>query len=358
MKGAREIFKTGAFGYEFMDSFLKNYSPELKMMILGRVLFGLGAETCYVLINKVLVKWFKGREMALAMGLSLSIARFGTASALLLSPRLIQAKTGWTTAGWFGAMLVAVSLLAFLTYLILDAKFDRQKKEHSEEKEEEFHFSDVLKLFTNPSFIYITLLCVTFYSGVFPFVAFAGDLLENKFGLSSNTSSLITTILPFGTIIGTPIFGWIADKKGKSASLMILGSFLLIFVHLTMSLTYIPPYIPMFVLGISFSLVPATMWPSVAKIVEIKSLGTAYGLMFFIQNIGLFGIPWLIGKVLDKTNPGITAEMVDSGKATLNYTYAILMLAVLGVLGLIFAFLLKHKDKTSGYNLEQPNKTE
>jgi MFS family permease len=355
--GASDLFKPGAFGYSFMSSFLSRYSPELKMMLFGRFLFGLGCETIYVTINKVMVKWFKGKELAFAFGINLAIARFGTASALMFSPVLIGAKQGWTAAGWFGAMLVMISLLSFTVFTLIDSKYDRQiKKGLSEEKSDEFKLSDILALFKNPSFMFVTFLCVTFYSAVFPFLAFAPDLLQNKFGLSGELSGKITSILPFGTIVFTPLFGWYCDKKGKSASLMIFGSFLLILVHLTLSLTTLTPYIPMFVLGIAFSLVPAAMWPSVAKIVEEKRLGTAYGLMFFIQNFGLWGIPVLMGNVLDKTNPGITPEMVESGAAVYDYRWTVLMLVILGILGLFFAFLLKKEDKRSGYGLELPNK--
>jgi MFS family permease len=160
----------------------------------------------------------------------------------------------------------------------------------------------------------------------------------------------------FGTIIFTPLFGWFADNKGKSASIMIFGSLLLIFVHLSLSLTRMTPYIPMFLLGIAFSLIPAAMWPSVAKIVDESRLGTAYGLMFSIQNLGLWAFPILIGVVLDRSNPGVTAELVAKGEAVYNYTNPILMLSALGIFGLVFAFLLRREDKTSGYGLEQPNR--
>ena len=166
----------------------------------------------------------------------------------------------------------------------------------------------------------------------------------------------MTSMVYFGTIVFTPLFGWLSDKKGKSATMMIFGSLLLIIVHLTLSLTRITPYIPMFLLGMAFSLIPATMWPSVAKIVELPRLGTAYGLMFSIQNIGLWAFPILIGIVLDKSNPGVTPELIAKGEAVYNYTNPIIMLAALGLVGLLFAFLLRREDKTSGYGLELPNK--
>ncbi|MBI9039523.1 MAG: MFS transporter, partial [Bacteroidales bacterium] len=168
-------------------------------------------------------------------------------------------------------------------------------------------------------------------------------------------SGRIASLLSLGTIIFTPLFGLFVDKKGRAASLMIYGSLILVAVHLTFALTPIKPYIPMFALGIAFSMVPAAMWPSVAKFVPEKQIGSAYGAMFSIQNLGLFGFPLLIGLVLDKTNPGITPNMVVSGEASYNYQWAILMLACLGIVGLVFAFLLKREDKTSGYGLELPS---
>jgi len=248
-----------------------------------------------------------------------------------------------------------MGFLFFLLYNFFDIKLDRQKLIDVKD-EEKFRLADIIKLLKDRSFIYIALLCVTFYSAVFPFIKYAPDLLQNKFGLSMSLSSTITSMVYFGTIIFTPIFGWVADHKGKSASLMVLGSIALIVVHLTLSLTRVTPYIPMFLLGVAFSLIPAAMWPSVAKIVSESRLGTAYGLMFSIQNLGLWAFPILIGTVLDRSNPGVTAEVVASGQAVYNYTNPILMLALLGIAGLVFAFLLRREDKTSGYGLEQPNK--
>jgi len=377
--GASNFFQEGTFGYSFLSSFLKGYSPELKMMLIGRLLFGFGAETAYVVINKVMVKWFKGKELALAFGLNLAVARFGTAAAFIVSPIILKeggvgnlvkdilfyvnTKTGVTTSGWLGATLVMVGLLAFIFYTFFDKKYDKRAKQIELEsgikvEEENFRFADLVKLLKNKSFLFITFLCVTFYSAVFPFLSYAPDFLHNKFGFSIEASGQIATILPFGTIIFTPLFGWYTDKKGKSASIMIYGSILLILVHLTLSLTLLTPYLPIFILGIAFSLVPAAMWPSVAKIVDENRLGTAYGFMFFIQNLGLYAFPWLVGKILDITNKDVTAEMVEAGKASYDYTYAILTLAGLGFLGIIFALLLKRDNKKSGYGLELPNKQE
>jgi MFS family permease len=355
--GASETFLNGGFGYKFMDSFLSGYSPALKMMYLGFFIFGLGAETSIVVLSKVVVKWFKGKELALALGLNVAIGRLGTALALYLSP--ILAKPEWTDAIWFGVILLWAAFLFFIIYMVMDIKIDKQLGQTEEkEPEEEFKWSDLLALITNRSFIFITLLCVTFYSAVFPFIKYAPDMLMNKFGMEREIAGRISSILMFGTIILTPVFGWFADNKGKSATLMYLGSFLLIISHLIFALTTITPYIPIFTLGVAFSLVPAAMWPAVTKIVGDNKLGTAYGAMFSVQNLGLWAFPILIGTVLEASNPGVSEKIQQGLDATYDYTNPMLMLASLGVLGLVFAFLLKREDKVSGYGLEQPNKND
>jgi MFS family permease len=168
----------------------------------------------------------------------------------------------------------------------------------------------------------------------------------------------LTSVPIFFTVFFTPVFGWIADKKGKSASMMIYSSVLLIIAHLTLTFTMIPPIIPMALLGIAFSLIPAAMWPAVSKIIDQNKLGTAYGIMFSVQNFGLWLFPILIGYILDRTNPGVTAALVEAGTAKYDYTFSILMLACIGVVGIVFAILLKRDDKTSGFGLELPNKVE
>lgn len=355
--GASDIFLNGGPGYGIMDSIIPSFSPSLKMMSLGFLLFGLGAETSIVVFTKAIVKWFKGKELALALGINVSFGRLGMAAAMFVSPILEQNSDPWYLAVWFGTMLLLIGFITFIIYLFYDIKIDRQIKFNLEiDETEKFRLKDLTQLLTNRSFIYIALLCVTFYSAVFPFVKYAPDLLSNKFGLDPELSGKITSILPFGTILFTPLFGTYTDIKGKSASLMIYGSILLIFVHLMFALTSITPYVPMFLLGIAFSLIPAAMWPSVAKIVPEHRLGSAYGLMFSIQNLGLWAFPILIGKVLDISNPDVTPEALAAGTASYDYTNPILMLTLLGLAGVVFAFLLKREDKTSGYGLELPNK--
>ncbi|MCF8303746.1 MAG: MFS transporter [Bacteroidales bacterium] len=357
--GASDVYINGGPMYEFMGSFLKSYSPELKMTYVGFFIFGLGAETSIVALSKVIVKWFKGKEIALALGLNLAIGRLGTALALNLSPILAEPNSQWVNAIWFGVILLWVGLLIFIIYMLLDVKLDRQIKETlPKEAEDEFKWQDLLDLVTNRTFIFIALLCVTFYSAIFPFMKFAPDLLMNKYGMERQVAGNISSILVYGTMLLTPLFGWIADYKGKSATMMYLGSGLLLVAHLMFAETMIVPYIPIFLLGVAFALVPAAMWPAVTKIVGENKIGTAYGAMFSVQNLGLWGFPILIGSVLEATNPGVAEKLAKGVDAVYDYRIAMWIFASTGVLGLVFAFLLKRDDKVSGYGLEQPNKQE
>jgi len=347
--GASDYYRDGGMFHGFMSSFLESYTPELKMMLFGRFVYGLGAETSIVVISKIIVKWFKGKELALAFGLKIGLARGGSALAFIISPRLIDSAFGWNTPIWFAASLVGLGLILFMIYMLQDVRLDKQMGITSlkQKKEDQFKWPDLVALLTNRSFLYVTALCVTFYSAVFPFLSFSSDFFLNKFGFSLEQSGDISSFLPIGTTIFTPLFGLFVDKRGKSATLMIFGSLLLLIVHLTFALTYATPYLMMIILGIAFSLIPAAMWPAVAKIVDEKKIGTAYGLMFTIQNIGLAIFPILAGVLLDKTNP--------PGSETLDYTATILMFAILGLVGLMFAILLKRQDKISGYGLELPS---
>jgi MFS family permease len=345
--GASTYFGNGGAGYGFMSSVIPKYSPELKMMLVGRFFYGLGAETSIVVISKVLVKWFKGKDLALAFGLKVAFGRLGTFMALRLSPRLAQEGATLDTAVWFAGVLVCMGLLAFIIYMLFDLKLDRQIRQDSLLKEEEkFSIRDVLGIITNRAYIYIVLLCVTFYSAVFPFVAYAPDFFLNKFGMSLTESGNITSLLPLGTMIFTPFFGFLVDRVGRSASAMILGSLVLVLVHLVFALTPLQPHFFMILLGVSFSLVPAAMWPSMVKLVREKEIGTAYGLTYSIQNLGLWGFPILAGIILDRTNPG--------SPEVLNYTPTILMFAGLGMLGLLFGAMLKWEDKRKGFGVELP----
>jgi nitrate/nitrite transporter NarK len=346
--GTSDYFRAGGFGYDLLGSFWTGYSPELKMLLLGRLLFGLGAETSIVVMSKILVKWFRGRNLALAFGLKVGFGRLGTALALMASPRLSEGGQQMDQAIWLAAILILVGFLAFIVYMMMDMNFD--KKGSSDMQllcdDERFELADIKEILGNKAFIYIALLCVTFYSAVFPFVSFAPDLMANKFGLSDKTAGDITALLPIGTAIFTPIFGILIDRYGKSATAMIGGALTLILVHTIFRYTMISPYVPIVLLGIAFSLVPAAMWPSMVKLVKEKQVGTAYGIMYSIQNLGLWAMPLVTGIILENTNPE-KAEVLD-------YSWFLMAFIAVSILGLFFAIRLKIEDSKNGFGVELP----
>jgi MFS family permease len=363
----------GGFLTAFGSSDLITQDPaaKLQLMIVGRLIFGVGIETICVVITRTAVKWFKGKELALAMGINVGFGRAGSALAIAFSIDIADGSVA--PAVFFAASLIAVGLIMFLVYLIYDVRIDRQLQETAEE-EEKFRLGDLLDLAKNSSFLWITLLCVTFYSAVFPFIQYAPDLLINKFGFTAelpdfsklgfwesigaifSNGNKVASLIPLGTILFTPIFGSIVDKKGKAASLMIVGSLLLIFAHLSLSIfqnVYLG-YAGLLSLGIAFSLVPAAMWPSVAKIIPENRLGTAYATMFTIQNWGLGLFFWLIGKTLDTANSDQLAA-IKAGEANYDYTWPIFMLVFLGIISIALAFLLKAADRRQKFGLELPS---
>jgi len=316
-------------------------------MLTGRFFYGMGAETSIVVISKILVKWFKGKDLALAFGLKIGFGRLGTFAALQLSPVIAKGGEQLSNAIWFAAVLVLLGLFAFMIYILFDLKLDKQIEiEKGSEAKSKFKFSDIFDILTNRAYILIALLCVTFYSAVFPFMAFAPDFFYHKFGMSYEKSGQIASLLPLGTLIFTPIFGSLIDRKGKAATAMIFGSLLLFIIYSGFAFTNIQPYVPMILLGISFSLIPAAMWPTTVRLVDEDEIGTAYGLMYSIQNLGLWGFPLIVGIVLDKTNPG--------NPVTLNYGPVMFIFLGLGLAGLIFALLLKMVDKKWHYGIEKP----
>jgi MFS family permease len=242
----------------------------------------------------------------------------------------------------------------------MDKKLDKNASNETAGTEPPFRISDITKLLGHRPFLYISLLCVLFYSCVFPFLKFAASIMANKFQIPIETASDIVFLLPFGTIIFTPLFGMLLDTKGKGASLMMLGALLLIISHLIFLIApaqIVFAYIGIFILGIAFSLVPSAMWPSVTKVCPENRLGTGYSLIFWIQNIGLWLFPMLIGYVREVSNPGIT-ERIQAGEQNVYYSYANsqIMLICVGVLALLFAYLLYRQDKLKHYGLELPNK--
>jgi predicted MFS family arabinose efflux permease len=356
-----DTFINGGPGFHLFDSFWGEYSASTKMASLGFAIFGVGVEIAGVTVSRIIVKWFMGKELALAMGLQVAIARMGTAAALFFAPRIAGIDEVVTRPVAFGVILLLVGFLAYLVYNVMDVKLDKEDvAANGIAEEEEFKLVDVGKILSNKAFIYIAMLCVLFYSGVFPFLKYASDLMVNKFGVPAVTAGDIPSILPFGTILLTPLFGYFLDRKGKGASIMIFGSILLILVHLSFafgSSSIVLAYALMIILGIAFSLVPAAMWPSVPKIVPEQYLGTAYSVIFWVQNIGLWGVPMFIGWVLDKTNPGVLAQIKQGVEGVkLDYMVSMVVFALTGFIGLLFAFLLKIEDKKKGYGLELPNK--
>ena len=345
--GTSDIYREGGMGYQMMSSILPKYSPELKMMLAGRFFYGLGAETSIVVISKILVKWFKGKDLALAFGLKVGFGRLGTFLALRISPTLAQEGAHMTTAIWFAAILVCIGLLVFIVYMLIDLKVDREiEKSGTKKTADKFMIRDILGIVNNLAYIYILLLCVTFYSAVFPFMAFAPDFFMNKFGITTIESGKLTSLLPLGTMIFTPLFGFLIDRKGRSASAMIIGASILLLVHLIFAFTNLQPQLFLILLGIAFSLVPAAMWPTMVKLVKEKEIGTAYGLMYSVQNLGLWGVPILAGIVLDRTNSG--------NSEVLNYTPTILIFAALSLLGLLVAIMLKWEDSRKNFGVELP----
>jgi hypothetical protein len=367
--GLSGYFSSGGFGYDFFSSFWASMPATAKVAALGYGIFGIGVEMAGITTSRTVVKWFSGRELALAMGMQLATARLGASVAFFFSARLAGVTTtGGVVQGqvlrpvYVGVALLAIGFLTFLVYTFFDAKLDRQtgRSASGGDPADEFRLRDLGKIITNPGFLTISLLCVLFYSGVFPFLKYAVNMMQNKLGVSAEVGGMISGLLPVGTILLTPIIGHYLDRRGKGATMMIFGSALLTAAHLTFAVVPINlalAVVAIIVLGIAFSLIPASMWPSVPKIVEERYLGSAYALVFWIQNIGLMFFPWLIGVVLEAVNPGV-AERIKAGDtgATYNYTIPMLVFATLGGCAILLAFLLRVIDRRRGYGLERPNK--
>jgi nitrate/nitrite transporter NarK len=330
---------------------------------LGFAVFGVGCEMFGIAANKAIVRWFKGKEMALAIGLNTSTGRIGTALAMFTPIPLVKLTGNLSAPVILSLLLLCVGLLTILLFNVLDKKLDREEAAAGITPDEEFRLGDILEIAKNRAFWYITILCVLFYSAVFPFIKFAVNLIVQKFGISDMFAGYIPSLLPLGALLLTPVFGSLYDKKGKGASIMIFGSILLVCVHLLFSIPSLNSlYVAIglvIVLGVAFSMVPSAMWPSVAKIIPESKLGTAYALVFWVQNWGIMGVPLLIGWVLDKyCVTGLVTKMVDHKMQTItqyDYTRPMLIFACFGVVAILFAFLLKREDARKGYGLECPN---
>ena len=337
------------------DGMLFGFKTQMWAAGLGFAIFGMGAEICGITVSKVIVKWFTGHELALALGLQVAMARLGTAVALFFSPHIAQATGNISYPVLFGALALCIGLLAYLVYCVMDKRLDNSIAAVQTEKEEGFKLGDIKFIVTNKGFWLIALLCLMFYSGVFPFLKFAAQLMIYKYGVDPVMAGAIPSILPFGTILLTPLFGSIYDHVGKGATLMIIGAVMLVVVHVLFALPIFNEWwfalIIMIVLGVAFSLVPSAMWPSVPKIIPQKQLGSAYALIFYVQNIGLMCVPMLIGWVVDRYSKFTTPD----GTVSYDYTLPMTIFALFGVVSVGLALWLKAEDHKKRYGLEEAN---
>lgn len=339
----------------WLNSWWVTLPASAKLASLGFMIFGSGCEMAGITVSKAIVKWFTGKEMALAMGVEMAIARLGVALVMVTSPRLAKHFTdmGVRAPVLLVLALLCVGFICFIAYTFLDRKLDKQTGETGVEPDDPFRFRDLGKLVTNRPFLIIALLCVLYYSAIFPFQKYAVNMFECNLGMSSTEAGDIFFWFPIGAAIITPFLGNFLDNKGKGASMLMLGAVLMFVCHLVFATVHLNLPIALaaiVLLGISFSLVPVSLWPSVPKLVPNAYLGTAYALIFWIQNIGLMSFPIVIGKVLDSTNaPG-------TSPTELNYTPAMLVFASLGVIAFFLGFWLKMEDRKHHYGLELPNK--
>ncbi|MBR6878993.1 MAG: MFS transporter [Bacteroidales bacterium] len=404
-----------------VSPFYRGMPASAKMAAVGFMIFGCGTEMAGITVSRGIVKWFKGRETALAMGSEMALARLGVATCMIFSPYF--AKLGGhinvSRSVAFGVVLLCIALIMFIVYFFMDKKLDKQTGE-AEEKDDPFKVSDIGKILSSLGFWLVALLCVLYYSAIFPFQKYAVNMLQCNLTLTEpsagsfwagdtvtivqyiimlvvavcsfasnfskkkgmkvglmvaavialvvycymgymrGTAETIFAVFPLLAVAITPILGSYVDNKGKAASMLMIGSLLLIICHLTFAFVLplfkgnavggvVLAYVTILVLGASFSLVPAALWPSVPKLVDEKIIGSAYALIFWIQNIGLWLFPLLIGKVLENTNPGVEDPLA------LNYTWPLVMLACLGIAALVIGIILKRVDAKKHLGLEEPN---
>lgn len=347
---------TGSGLETMLGSWWTSFPASAKLASLGFMIFGCGVEMAGITVSKGIVKWFNGKELALAMGIEMAIARLGVFAVFRISPRLSQAFNNDVSAPvLFVLILLLIGFICFSVYFFFDKKLEKQIGERGEEPEEPFKISDIGILFTSRTFLIVAALCVLYYSAIFPFQKYAANMLECRLSISSTEASDIFSYFPIGAMILTPVLGAYLDRKGKGATMLMLGAILMIVCHLIFAITpaaYFTKgvaYSAIVILGVSFSLVPAALWPSVPKLVENRYLGSAYSVIFWIQNIGLMLFPMLIGWVLAITNKGVTNPL------EYDYTVPMLIFSSLGVFALLLSFWLKAEDRKKGYGLELPN---
>ena len=329
------------------------FEPETSLTIayIGCMLFGLGSEIAGVSVTRSIAKWFKGRNMALAMGLQLAIARFGTATAILVAPMIVAQKPAgevYTLSetnkpALIGLAVIAIGVILWAIFVALDARFDRETGETDKvetAEEDKFRFSDIWKVLSNPRFLMIALLCVTFYCCVIRFKKFGVSILLPLFGVDLDIATVLLAMIPFFTILFTPLFGALVDKVGKATTWMIVGSALVLASHLI--ITFAPQGVPFYayiaiaLLGIGYSLVPSAMWPSVPKIIPEKNLGTAYSLIYWVQNLGMWAVPIYVGRIF-------TREITEAGNHAQEVTAALhaeWVFIILGIVAIAVALLL------------------
>lgn len=339
----------------WLDSWWVELPGSAKMASLGFMIFGCGCEMEGTNVSKILAKWFKGKEMALAMGLEMAIARLGVFGVMWIAPLISEKFDNSILApvGFCGALLV-IGLINFIIFGIMDRKFDSQLVDAGlataeQSPEDEFHISDLKAIFTSKMFWIVSLLCVLYYSAIFPFQRYATNFLEETLAIDAASAAKLFSCFPILAMVMTPMLGIFLDRKGKGATMLMFGSIIMIVCHL--SFAFILPAFPqkwfalllIVVLGISFSLVPAALWPSVPKIIDEKILGSAYCLIFWVQNIGLCLVPMLIGSLRASTG---------------SYFVPMLVFSSFGVLAFILSIYLKAEDKKKGYGLELPNISE
>lgn len=349
--GISEWFQTTAF-CGWLNSWWVAFPGSAKMASLGFMIFGCGCEMAGTTVSKSIAKWFEGKEMALAMGLEMAIARLGVFAVMWLAPMISkQFDQSIVAPVAFCTVLLIIGLLCYTVFVFMDRKLDRQLIAAGELKEqkssdEEFHIRDLGAIFRSKMFWLVALLCVLYYSAIFPFQRYAPNFLEVTLGIDAESAARLFSCFPILAMILTPFLGALLDFKGKGATMLMVGAIIMICCHL--SFAFLLPLFPtkwlalllVVTLGVSFSLVPAALWPSVPKIIDSKILGSAYCLIFWIQNIGLFAVPLLIGVVLDATG---------------GYTVPMIIFSTFGVLAFIFSLYLKIEDRKKGYGLELPN---
>ncbi len=339
--------------------FYKGMPASAKLSAIGFMIFGCGCEMAGITVSRGIVKWFEGKEMALAMGIEMAIARLGVAVVFLGSPAIAAfgGNISVSRPVAFSVLLLIIGLIGFIVYSFMDRSLEKEMGSKGEVKDDPFKVSDLKYIFSSKVFWLVALLCVLYYSAIFPFQKYANNMLQCNLGISAEAAGRVFFVFPLGAAVITPLLGNYLDRRGKGATMLIWGAILMIVCHLTFAFilpatqSAVVAYSAIVLLGISFSLVPASLWPSVPKLVDNRLLGSAYAVIFWIQNIGLYAFPMIIGAVLAASNPGVDDPM------QYNYTVPMLVFASLGGLALILGIILKALDAKKHYGLELPNIT-